>query len=118
MICRNFRQSFAHGKVQSISRRRSNLATKLVEECMLAANVCAARSLNVLPEAIYPTHEPPSVDNINTLRDVLSSVGLKLSGRRRPSGADFQDLLASARSNFRQDKWVQLLLLRSFQQAC
>ena len=106
------------GKVQSISRRRSNLATKLVEECMLAANVCAARSLNVLPEAIYRTHEPPSVDNINTLRDVLSSVGLKLSGRRRPSVADFQDLLASARSNFRQDKWVQLLLLRSFQQAC
>ncbi len=105
------------GKVRAISRRRGNLATKLVEECMLAANVCAGLSLNVLPQAIYRTHEPPLPGDVNALRDVLSAVGLKLSGRRRPSVADFQDLLAKAKLKTGQEKWVQLLLLRSFQQA-
>ncbi len=106
------------GEVKSISVRGRSPATKLIEECMLAANVCAARSLQALGEAIYRIHDAPSPEDVSHLRGALSTVGLKLPGKQKPSVKDMQSALDGARKKIGQDKWVQMLLLRSLKQAC
>lgn len=106
------------GDVKSISIRERNPATKLIEECMLAANVCAARSLQALGEGIYRIHDAPSAEDVSHLRSALGVVGLKLPGKQHPSVKDMQSALDGARKKIGQDKWVQMLLLRSLKQAC
>ncbi|HSC76377.1 MAG TPA: ribonuclease R, partial [Pseudomonadales bacterium] len=94
-----------------------NEAHKLIEECMLAANTCAATLLEKqkMP-ALFRVHEGPSEEKLKNLRAFLGELGLGLGGGSKPTPGDYQTLLASAvgRSDARL---IQTMLLRSMSQA-
>lgn len=105
-------------KIDQIVPVVRNDAHKLIEECMLAANVCAARFLEAhnLP-ALYRVHEGPGEEKLERLYEFLKEVGLSLPGERnKPSPSDYQSLLHSIKE--RPDAHlIQTVMLRSLKQA-
>ncbi|MCP5406659.1 MAG: ribonuclease R [Chromatiaceae bacterium] len=104
-------------KVERIEPVQRNDAHRLIEECMLAANVAAARYLlrKKLP-ALYRVHEGPPEQKLVDLREFLAELGLQLSGGEKPSAKDYADLLDSIQG--RPDSHLlQTVLLRSMSQA-
>ncbi|MCP5410394.1 MAG: VacB/RNase II family 3'-5' exoribonuclease, partial [Chromatiaceae bacterium] len=104
-------------KVERIVPVQRNDAHRLIEECMLAANVAAARYLlrKKLP-ALYRVHEGPPEQKLVDLREFLAELGLQLSGGEKPSAKDYADLLDSIQG--RPDSHLlQTVLLRSMSQA-
>lgn len=104
-------------KVERIVPVQRSDAHRLIEECMLAANVAAARYLlrKKLP-ALYRVHEGPPEQKLVDLRDFLAELGLRLSGGEKPSAKDYADLLDSVQG--RPDSHLlQTVLLRSMSQA-
>ena len=107
-----------NGTIASIKNAPRSSATGLIEECMLAANVCAARALDShLPEAIYRIHETPDRDAVADLRRVLGFFGVKLPGRGVPPALDFSAALAAAREKGAPVAALQMLMLRTMKQA-
>jgi len=107
----------AHGRIEKILPRVRNDAHKLIEECMLAANVCAADFLHRHKHfALYRVHEGPTPERLANLRALLSTLGLKLEGADSPEPMDYARLLTQIRA--RPDaQLLQTVLLRSMQQA-
>ncbi|BBO59966.1 ribonuclease R [Mycoavidus sp. B2-EB] len=107
----------ALGKIEQIVPRTRNEAHKLIEECMLAANVCAADFLKRHKHAgLYRVHEGPTEEKLANLRSFLRGVGLSLEGRAKPQASDYSALMAQIRQ--RPDaQMLQTMLLRSMQQA-
>lgn len=104
-------------KIEAIVPEERNDAHKIIEECMIAANVAAGRFLarRKIP-ALYRVHDRPGPEKISDLRATLKEKGLTLGGGEKPTPADFNALLAKAKE--RPDfATVQTLLLRSLQQA-
>ena len=63
-----------HGKIVRIVPAPRNDAHKLIEECMLAANVCAADFLAEHEQpALYRIHEGPPPDKLAALREFLAA---------------------------------------------
>jgi len=94
-----------------------NDAHRLIEECMLAANVAAARYLlrKKLP-ALYRIHEGPQEEKLADLRTFLAELGLSLPGGKKPVAADYAKLLEMVQG--RPDRHlIQTVLLRSLSQA-
>ncbi|QGU32676.1 ribonuclease R [Thermochromatium tepidum] len=107
----------AQGRIESVVPLVRNDAHRLIEECMLAANVAAARLFQRkrLP-AIYRIHDLPSQEKLNDLREFLAQLALKLPGGERPTAADYAALLEQVKG--RPDRHlIQTVLLRSLQQA-
>lgn len=107
----------AERKIDAIVPVQRNDAHRLIEECMLCANVSAARFLEAyeLP-ALYRVHEGPSEEKLTTLREFLGRLGLQLPGKKKPEPADYQALLAQIHD--RPDAHIiQMVLLRSLKQA-
>ena len=105
------------GKIEKIIPRTRNDAHKIIEECMLAANVCAADLLtrNKHP-GTYRIHAGPTKEKLNQLRTFLKQVGLNLSGGDTPAASDYADLINKIKG--RPDApLLQTMLLRSMQQA-
>jgi ribonuclease R len=89
----------------------------LIEECMIAANVAAARFLQrqKMP-GLYRIHEGPTEDRLNKLRAFLGELGLGLGGGDKPSPLDYTRLLERVRD--RPDAHlIQTVMLRSLAQA-
>ncbi len=107
----------AQGKIEKILPRERNDAHKLIEECMLAANVCAADFLKRHDHAgLYRVHATPSEEKLTSLRTFLRDLGLTLGGGANPQAGDFAALLTQIRG--RPDAQIlQTMLLRSMQQA-
>ncbi|MCP5264797.1 MAG: ribonuclease R [Burkholderiaceae bacterium] len=105
------------GRIQRIEPYRRNDAHRVIEECMLAANVCAADFVSRRKHpALFRVHEGPSADRLATLRDFLRSLGLSLGGGEKPAPADYAALAEQTRG--RPDQLlVQTMMLRSMQQA-
>lgn len=104
-------------KIQRIVPVQRNDAHKLIEECMLCANVCAAKFLETheLP-ALYRIHERPGGDKLTNLRQFLGELRLDLAGGKKPTSKDYQTLLASTVD--RPDAHIiQTMMLRSMMQA-
>jgi ribonuclease R len=100
-------------KVERIVPVHRNDAHRMIEECMLAANVAAARFLlrKKLP-ALYRIHEGPRSEKLTDLRSFLAELGLKLDGGDKPHAKDYAVLLESVKG--RQDfHLIQTVLLRS-----
>ncbi|MES9831085.1 MAG: ribonuclease R [Candidatus Thiodiazotropha sp. DIVDIV] len=94
-----------------------NDAHKIIEECMLAANVAAARYLlrKKIP-ALYRIHEGPAEEKLTDLREFLAELGLSLPGGKKPSAGDYALLLKQIQE--RPDRHlIQTVLLRSLSQA-
>ncbi len=92
-------------------------AHRLIEECMLCANVAAARLLeeSSLP-ALYRVHEGPNPDKLENLREFLKEMGLHLPGGDKPQPGDYQQVLRQMAD--RPDRHLlQTMLIRSLMQA-
>jgi ribonuclease R len=105
------------GKIVRIVPVVRNDAHKLIEECMLAANVCTAEFLARHEHpALYRVHEGPTPDKLAALRDFLASCALALPGGDEPTASDYAKLLLRIKD--RPDyALLQTVLLRSLQQA-
>ncbi|WP_136249245.1 ribonuclease R [Halomonas borealis] len=104
-------------KIEKIVPRSRNEAHKIIEECMLAANVATARFLDKhdLP-ALYRIHERPSPERLDKLRLFLSELGLELPGGDEPTPQDYRTLAESIRGRDDADI-IQTVMLRSMSQA-
>ncbi len=105
------------GKIEQILPRTRNEAHKLIEECMLAANVCAADLLERHKHpSLYRVHALPTKEKLNQVRTFLKQVGLNLGGGDKPSASDYAELMPKIKT--RPDALLlQTMLLRSMQQA-
>ena len=104
-------------KIDQIVPVVRNDAHKLIEECMLAANVCAAKFLDKheLP-GLYRVHEGPRPEKLDNLREFLGEVGLTLPGKDEPKPENYQKLLASIKDR-NDGHLIQTVMLRSLSQA-
>ena len=107
----------ALGKIEKIIPRTRNDAHRLIEECMLAANVCAADLLiRHKHPGTFRIHAVPTEEKLNQLRTFLKQTGLNLGGGNKPTAADYAALMREIKD--RPDaSLLQTMLLRSMQQA-
>jgi ribonuclease R len=107
----------ADRKIERIVPVQRNDAHKIIEECMIAANVCAARFLNRFKmPTLYRVHEGPQTDKLADLREFLGELGLSLSGGEKPAASDYGKLLKKIQQ--RPDAHlIQTVMLRSLSQA-
>ncbi len=105
------------GRIERIVPSQRNDAHKLIEECMLAANVCAADWMRRGKHpGLYRVHEGPVPEKLAQLREFLRGVGLSLGGGDDPAPSDYAQLAAQVRA--RPDAMLlQTMMLRSMQQA-
>jgi len=90
---------------------------RVIEECMLCANICSARFLekNKQP-GLYRVHEGPTQEKLENLKKFLQEIGLKMPGHREPVPADYAHILRVIQD--RPDAhMIQTILLRSMSQA-
>ncbi|MFI3245310.1 MAG: ribonuclease R [Ferrimonas sp.] len=104
-------------RIEKIVPRARNIAHKMIEECMILANVAAAQFVEQHHGAVlYRVHEGPSEQKLLTLRDFLKQQGLELKGGTEPSPLDVQALLLDTAG--RGDaELIQTMVLRSMKQA-
>jgi len=106
-----------NGRIDKILPRIRNDAHKLIEECMLAANVCTADFIaRSKHPSLYRVHEGPTPERLGNVRTLLKTLGLNLEGGDAPEPSDYARLLKRIRP--RPDaQLLQTVLLRSMQQA-
>jgi ribonuclease R len=104
-------------KVESVVAVERNDAHRLIEECMLAANVCAAEFLqqHKVP-APFRVHAGPTEEKLTNLREFLFEFGLSLSGGASPKASDYAAVLKKI-SDWPESRLVQTVMLRSLSQA-
>lgn len=105
------------GRIDKIVPRTRNDAHRLIEEAMLAANVCSAEFIaNGKHPGLYRVHEGPTPEKLETLRQYLRTLGVQQTIGDEPKPADFQQLahLTESRPDAPQ---IHQMLLRSMQQA-
>ena len=106
-----------NGKIEDIVPVMRNDAHRIIEECMLAANVAAARFFErrKMP-SIYRIHDLPKMEKLEDLRAFLGELGLSLGGGDKPQASDYSKLLAQVKGRPDADL-IQTVLLRSMSQA-
>ena len=105
------------GKIDRIVPTARNEAHKIIEECMLAANVCAANYLTSNKHAaVYRVHEGPSTEKLTLLRTFMSEFGFGVSGGDKPHAKDYAQLMSQIKGR-PDEQLLQTVLLRSMQQA-
>lgn len=107
----------AERKIDRIEPVVRNDAHKIIEECMILANIASASLVEKAKEpALYRVHETPGEERLQSFRDFLGELGLDLSGGLEPSPTDYAELIKKIGE--RQDKeLIQTMLLRSMKQA-
>lgn len=105
------------GKIERIEPSLRNEAHRLIEECMLAANVCASEFLQKHEHpALYRIHEGPTPEKLELLRTFMAEFGFGVGGGDSPQAKDYCKLLDRIKD--RPDaQLLQTVLLRSMQQA-
>lgn len=104
-------------KLKEIVPVERNDAHRVIEECMLCANISAARLLEgfKLP-TLFRTHEGPNPDKLENIREFLSGLGLHLAGNDKPTPRDYSRLLSAVR-NRPDRRLLHTMLIRSMMQA-
>jgi ribonuclease R len=104
-------------KIERVEARERNDAHRLIEECMLAANICASLRLEDSDAAgIYRVHDAPDEDKITDARTFLRQFKLILKGGDSPEPKHFSEVLKQVDDPL-TSKIVQTTLLRSMKQA-
>ncbi|WP_431224067.1 ribonuclease R [Serratia sp. L9] len=107
----------AERRIERVEPTVRNDAHKLIEECMIMANVAAARFVEKSNEpALFRVHDRPSDDHISALRSVLNELGLTLAGGMKPQPKDYATLMDEV-SERPDREMLQTMLLRSMKQA-
>ena len=106
-----------NGRIEKIVPRVRTDAHRLIEEAMLAANVCAADFIQGAEHAaLFRVHEGPTPEKRLTLQNYLKAMGLGLSLSEDPRPGEFQAIAAATKD--RPDaQQIHTMLLRSMQQA-
>ena len=105
------------GRIEKIIPRTRNDAHKLIEEAMLAANVCSADYISQSKHAgLFRVHEGPTPEKVELLRNYLKAIGLALTVSDDPSPGEFQ-AIAAATAERPDAAQIHSMLLRSMQQA-
>ncbi|WP_104400367.1 ribonuclease R [Vibrio penaeicida] len=104
-------------KIDRIEPVVRNDAHKIIEECMILANIASASLVEKAKEpSLYRIHETPGEERLQGFRDFLGELGLNLTGGLEPSPTDYASLMKQIGE--RQDKeLIQTMLLRSMKQA-
>ena len=106
-----------NGRIEKIIPRTRTDAHKLIEEAMLAANVCSADFIALSKHSsLYRVHEGPTPEKKTLLQNYLRALGLGLSISDDPKPGEFQAIAAATKD--RPDAMqIHTMLLRSMQQA-
>ena len=92
-------------------------AHKIIEECMITANIAAAKLIEASPlSALYRVHPKPDSKKLNTLREFLKEFSLGLAGADTPSPMDYAETLQAAKE-LPAFNMIQTVMLRSLSQA-
>ena len=105
------------GKIAEVVPVIRNDAHRIIEECMLAANVCASDFLAAHKHpTLYRIHPGPTPEKLEVVRQFLGEVGLHLGGGTEPKARDYADVISKIQDRPDRDL-LQTVLLRSLQQA-
>ncbi|MCZ2496615.1 ribonuclease R [Xylophilus sp. Kf1] len=106
-----------NGRIEKIVPRTRNEAHRVIEEAMLAANVCSADFiLQGKQPGLYRVHEGPTVEKKEVLRSYLKAMGVGMTISDEPTPAEFQ-AIAKATKERPDAQQIHNMLLRSMQQA-
>ena len=107
----------ALGRIERIEPVVRNDAHKIIEECMILANIASANFMEKHQEpALYRIHAVPGEEKLTAFRSFLAECGLRLSGGNKPTPMDYAQLLEQIKP--RPDhELIQTMLLRSMSQA-
>lgn len=104
-------------KIESIVPLIRNDAHKIIEECMILANVATAKFIEKYQEAgLFRVHDKPSEDKYNNFVTYLAELGITLPAKEEPEPQDYCDILAKVEGRPDQEL-IQTMLLRSMRQA-
>jgi ribonuclease R len=106
-----------NGRIEKIVPRTRTEAHRLIEEAMLAANVCAADFIAAGEHpSLYRVHEGPTPEKRLALQSYLKALGIGLHLSDEPTPAEMQQIASSTQG--RPDATqIHTMLLRSMQQA-
>ena len=106
-----------NGRIEKIVPRTRTDAHRLIEEAMLAANVCAADFIHAAKHpSLFRVHEGPTPEKRTTLQNFLRTLGLGFTVSEEPKPAEMQAIALATRE--RPDAaTIHQMLLRSMQQA-
>lgn len=104
-------------KIVRIYPYERNDAHRVIEECMIAANVASAMYLtkHKFP-GLYRIHEGPTATKLKELRQLLKMLGLNLPGGEKPEPKHYSELIEQVNQR-EEDRWIETMLLRSLSQA-
>jgi ribonuclease R len=105
------------GRIEKIIPRTRNEAHKLIEEAMLAANVCSADFIGQGKHTgLFRVHEGPTPEKQETLRNYLKAMGVMQTLSDKPHPSEYQRI-ANATKDRPEAQQIHSMLLRSMQQA-
>ena len=105
------------GRIEKIVPRTRNVAHRLIEESMLAANVCSADFISGSKHVgLFRVHEGPTPEKKDMLRNYLKALGLGMTITDDPTPGEFQQI-ALATKDRPDAQQIHSMLLRSMQQA-
>ncbi|WP_374564237.1 ribonuclease R [Ideonella sp.] len=106
-----------NGRIEKIVPRTRTDAHRLIEEAMLAANVCAAEFIaGAEHPSLFRVHEGPTPEKRTTLQNYLKSLGLGLAISEEPTPGEFQAIAEATKDRIDASQ-IHMMLLRSMQQA-
>jgi ribonuclease R len=106
-----------NGRIEKIVPRTRNEAHRLIEEAMLAANVCAAEFIATAEHpSLFRVHEGPTPEKRIALQATLKALGVGVHLSDDPKPAEIQ-AIAQATAGRPDAQQISTLLLRSMQQA-
>ena len=105
------------GRIEKIIPRSRNVAHRLIEEAMLAANVCSADFIAQSKHVgLFRVHEGPTPEKMEMLRNYLKVTGIGMTISDDPQPGEFQQI-ALATKDRPDAQQIHSMLLRSMQQA-
>ncbi len=106
-----------NGRIEKIIPRTRNVAHRVIEEAMLAANVCSADFIaQGKHPGLFRVHEGPTPEKKEILRGYLKATGVGLTITDDPKPGEFQ-AIANATKDRPDAQQIHSMLLRSMQQA-
>jgi ribonuclease R len=106
-----------NGRIEKIVPRTRTEAHRLIEEAMLAANVCAADFIESRKHPVlYRVHEGPTPEKRMVLQNYLRTLGLGFSLSELPTPGELQSIAQATKDRVDAPQ-IHSMLLRSMQQA-
>lgn len=100
-----------NGKVTGVANRKRLFAHQLIEECMVLANVAAAKTLaTTSTPGLYRIHPEPGKEKLDVLKNMLRQHALKFSGGNTPQAHDFARLTRKVNAHPAKDILMRMIL--------